>query len=339
MPDPAVVHSMKPNVDKAFGPYCTFDPATGIGMAGDWFVEGSVEGAFVSGLEMATLAGRSPIMFNQGQANPYGHVQFEITKNLRQRMREGAEIVSGYSSDSRASTDVGDEWDDLEWEQKVQLKNLRETHVKSTAPVKDLVTKDVMCRYEGCGQWIESKDVNHHKGVCPFRPSRRCVFAECGKYVCLTEIKEHKLNCEFGVYKECKWCFQPIPEPELDDHPSVCLGKPKHHLRARAGGILQTIHAGHLAHAHLTGGNGNANEHDTRGGFSSLHNADRQADDRLGSPVKLPSIASALGHDAGKSGSRGGSGHMQSRLGTGASQRSGLPAVLEADAENSEEGK
>ena len=48
-PEPAVVHSMKPNVDKALGPYCCFDPVTGIGMAGDWFVEGSIEGAFASG--------------------------------------------------------------------------------------------------------------------------------------------------------------------------------------------------------------------------------------------------------------------------------------------------
>ena len=35
-------------------------------------------GAYVSGLELATLAGRSPIMFNQGQANPYGHVQVSV---------------------------------------------------------------------------------------------------------------------------------------------------------------------------------------------------------------------------------------------------------------------
>jgi hypothetical protein len=35
----AVIQSMKPNVNKALGPYCTFDPVTGIGMAGDWFVE------------------------------------------------------------------------------------------------------------------------------------------------------------------------------------------------------------------------------------------------------------------------------------------------------------
>lgn len=49
IPEPAVVHSMKPNVDKALGPYCCFDPVTGIGMAGDWFVEGSIEGAFASG--------------------------------------------------------------------------------------------------------------------------------------------------------------------------------------------------------------------------------------------------------------------------------------------------
>jgi hypothetical protein len=33
-----------------------------------------------------------------------GHVQFEITKNLRQRFREGVELVSAYSSDSRPST-------------------------------------------------------------------------------------------------------------------------------------------------------------------------------------------------------------------------------------------
>ena len=35
-----------------------------------------------------------------------GHVQFEITKNLRQRFREGVEVVSAYSSDSRPSTVV-----------------------------------------------------------------------------------------------------------------------------------------------------------------------------------------------------------------------------------------
>ena len=110
--------------------------------------------AFVSGLEMATLAGRSPIMFNEGQANPYGHVQFEITKNMRQRMREGVDIVSGYSSDSRASTNIGDDWDDMEWENKVQLKHLRETHVQAKASVKDIVKKDVLCRYEGCAAWI-----------------------------------------------------------------------------------------------------------------------------------------------------------------------------------------
>jgi hypothetical protein len=23
------------------------------------------------------------------------------------------------------------------------------------------------------------------------------------------------------------WCFQPIPEPEIDQHPDVCLAKPK----------------------------------------------------------------------------------------------------------------
>ena len=37
---------------------------------------------------------------------------------------------SGYSSDSRASTDVGDDWDDIEWEQKVLLNDLRATHVQ-----------------------------------------------------------------------------------------------------------------------------------------------------------------------------------------------------------------
>ena len=35
-----------------------------------------------------------------------GHVQFEITKNLRQRFREGVEVMSAYSSDSRPSTRV-----------------------------------------------------------------------------------------------------------------------------------------------------------------------------------------------------------------------------------------
>ena len=83
-----------------------------------------------------------------------GHVQFEITKNLRQRFREGVEVLSAYSSDSRPSTRVrilistiaadlhktrndlsnplqaGDDWDDLEWESKVELQYLKQTHVQ-----------------------------------------------------------------------------------------------------------------------------------------------------------------------------------------------------------------
>jgi len=235
--EPAVVHSMKPNVDRAFGPYCTFDPVTGIGMAGDWFVEGTIEGAFVSGLEMATLAGRSPIMFNEGQANPYCHAQFEITKNLRQRIREGVDIMSGYSSDSRASTDVGDDWDDLEWDQKVQLSNFRESHTHSTMSAMSLVKKDVLCEYEGCGSWIAPEYFESHISLCPFRPSARCAFAECGKYVSVDHLKQHTMHCKFGVYFECTWCFQRVPVPDRDDHAIRCLGLPKL-KRGKKGGVL-----------------------------------------------------------------------------------------------------
>lgn len=58
---------MSPNTDPALGPYCLFDPATGIGCGGDWCVEGTVEGAYVSGIELAARVGTSPIMFNEGQ--------------------------------------------------------------------------------------------------------------------------------------------------------------------------------------------------------------------------------------------------------------------------------
>jgi len=231
--EPACVHAVKPNVDKAFGPYCVFDPVTGIGMAGDWFVEASVEGALVSGLEMATLAGRSPIMFNQGQANPYGHVQFEITKNLQQRMREGAEIISGYSSDSRASTAVGEDWDSLEWTSKVNLKNLRDTHVQTGRGAKDLIKKDVSCRFTGCTAWVAPQDVQFHRHHCPFRPSTRCVFAACAKYMDVKEIKHHTKTCAYGVYQDCGWCFQAIALPEVDSHKHTCLGKPKTLLRQK----------------------------------------------------------------------------------------------------------
>jgi len=47
--EPTSVQSMSPNADPALGPFCLFDPATGLGCAGDWCVEGSVEGAYASG--------------------------------------------------------------------------------------------------------------------------------------------------------------------------------------------------------------------------------------------------------------------------------------------------
>lgn len=76
--EPAATAAIRPGADPAFGPFCLFDPVTGIGAAGDWCVDGSVEGAFVSGRELAARAAKSPIIFKEAPCpplspNPFPH--------------------------------------------------------------------------------------------------------------------------------------------------------------------------------------------------------------------------------------------------------------------------
>lgn len=155
--EPTSVLSMSPNADPALGPFCLFDPATGIGCGGDWCVEGSVEGAYASGIELGARVGRSPIMLNEGQSNPYGAVQFAAQQQLLSRAKrvvKNMEVVSAYSSDSRPSVQADEDFDVLEWNDAVRLQQLVLHHQgpEQGSTERDVICKTRMCPNEHCGR-------------------------------------------------------------------------------------------------------------------------------------------------------------------------------------------
>eukprot|EP00960_Hanusia_phi_P056526 763303-Hanusia_phi.AAC.11 len=223
--EPASAYWISEHANPSFGPFCAFDPATGIGMAGDWFVEASVEGAYVSGLELAGHVGRSPIMFNEGQANPHGRVQHEVARGLAHRQR-GGDVISTYSSDSRPPSAIGSDWEGMRWDEHVELEDIRAHHEKRNMSPLDLIRKSVLCRHDGCRKWLPAHDIDRHQQDCPFRACEPCPFEGCERWFDLEHIEEHKMSCMFGVYAECDWCYKKLPKMELKNHRSSCLARP-----------------------------------------------------------------------------------------------------------------
>ncbi|EKX51158.1 hypothetical protein GUITHDRAFT_103078 [Guillardia theta CCMP2712] len=222
---PASAYWISEHSDPSFGPFCAFDPATGIGIAGDWFVETSVEGALVSGYELAGHVGRSPIMYNEGHANPHGRVQHEVARSFAHRQRD-ADVISTYSSDSRPASAIGSDWEGMTWDEYVELQDIKAHHEKRDVAPLELIRKSSQCQHDGCRKWLPASDVEQHQLTCPFRACRSCPFEGCDLWFDVQHIEEHKMSCSFGVYAECDWCYKKLPRIELKAHRNSCLAKP-----------------------------------------------------------------------------------------------------------------